>query len=309
MLGLRIIAMLLMILGGFLVMGIKWKDVVEVISKWTIPQAPSLKLKIVNSTNPQKPKGLKRILTETREMLEITHRAKSFSFICILSVSLFVGGIVLAAILDNMFLIPVLAAGVAMLPFSYVKLLSIVWQKQLNAELETALSIVTTSYMRSENIISAFEENLPYINPPVADVFKGFTSHTRLINSNIKLALENLKGSINQSVFQEWCDGMIACQEDKNLKNTLPPIVSKLSDMRVVGAELDYLLYEPMKEFITMAILLVGNIPLMYFLNREWFRALFFSMPGKIVLAGCGAVLFISMVAVVGLTKPIEYKR
>ena len=42
--------------------------------------------------------------------------------------------------------------------------------------------------------------------------------------------------------------------DDKNMKVTLVTIVSKLSDIRVVSAELDYMLYEPMKEFITMAI-------------------------------------------------------
>ena len=39
-------------------------------------------------------------------------------------------------------------------------------EKELNAELETALSIITTSYLRSEDILSAFEENINYINPP-----------------------------------------------------------------------------------------------------------------------------------------------
>ena len=44
--------------------------------------------------------------------------------------------------------------------------------------------------------------------------------------------------------------------------------------MRIVSAELDYLMYEPLKEFITMALLLVGNIPLLYFLNRDWYLTL-----------------------------------
>ena len=54
----------------------------------------------------------------------------------------------------------------------------------------------------------------------------------------------------------------------KNVKQALY-MKPKLSDMRTVAAELDYLMYEPFKEFITMVFLLVGNISLLYFLNKD----------------------------------------
>ena len=69
------------------------------------------------------------------------------------------------------------------------------------------------------------------------------------------------------------------------------------------------MLYEPMKEFITMALLLVGNIPLIYFLNKSWFETLTTTMVGKSVLALSAAAIFVSMAAVIRLTRPIEYKR
>lgn len=83
----------------------------------------------------------------------------------------------------------------------------------------------------------------------------------------------------------------------------------KLSDIRAVGAELDYVFYEPVKEFITMAILLIGNIPLLYFLNRNWYETLMFSSIGKLFLALTTLVLFISLGAVIKITRPIEYGR
>lgn len=101
----------------------------------------------------------------------------------------------------------------------------------------------------------------------------------------------------------------IACQDDKSLKSTLTPIIGKLSDMRIVAAELDYLLYEPFKEFITMAFLLIGNIPLLYFLNKDWYDVLVNTGFGKGILAVCLLVLLISFAAVIRLTKPVEYKR
>lgn len=269
----------------------------------------SLQAKIKASTRVKKVKGIRRILSESVEILRITNKSARFSFLCTLAIALFILGAFIAIAMSNIFLIPVLAVGMALLPFWYVIFTASFYKKQLYAELETALSVITTSYLRSESIITAIEENITYLNPPVVDVFRCFLTQTRLINANIRQAIENLKDRIDSNVFHEWCDAVIACQEDKSLKSTLLPIVSKLSDMRVVSAELDYLLYEPMKEFITMAILLVGNIPLLYFLNLDWFNTLMFNPVGQIVLAITGAVLFVSLAAVIRLSKPIEYRR
>ena len=117
------------------------------------------------------------------------------------------------------------------------------------------------------------------------------------------------KPKIQNDVFHEWCDAISACQYDRNLKTTLTPIVNKLSDMRTVNAELDYLVAEPRKEFAMMVMLVVGNIPILYFLNKDWYAALMFSPVGQIMLAVCAAAIFFSVARVIRLTKPIEYKR
>lgn len=260
---LNVITFLGLIAGSFILYSINPFEFAEVAIKPFKNRKTTLKSKVNKVVKNKKPKGLELLIQETKDILEATNKSDKFSRLCIWAFALFVLGVMMAISLNNFFLVPVLAFGFSLLPFWYVKFTATFYKKQLNAELETALSVITTSYMRSESIITAVDENITYINPPVADVFKGFLMQTKLINSNIKMALESLKTKIDNDVFKEWVDAIIACQEDKNLKTTLTPIVSKLSDMRIVSAELDYLLYEPMKEFITMTILLVGNIPLM----------------------------------------------
>ncbi len=93
------------------------------------------------------------------------------------------------------------------------------------------------------------------------------------------------------------------------MKTTLTPIVAKLSDMRIVNGDLENMVFEPRKEFIVMQILVLGNIPLLYFLNQEWYDILMHTPMGQIILAVCAAVLFVSTAAVIKLTQPIEYKR
>lgn len=141
-----------------------------------------------------------------------------------------------------------------MLPFWYVQLTASHFKKDIAAELETALSIVTTAYLRSENILTAVEENLRYLNPPVHQVFKDFVLRVKLIDPDVLEAIKVLRTKIDNEVFREWCDALCDCQHDRSLKVTLTPIVSKLSDMRIVNGELEYLVFEPRKEFIIMVI-------------------------------------------------------
>ena len=47
-------------------------------------------------------------------------------------------------------------------------------------------------------------------------------------------------------------------------------------------------------EYYTMVGLVVGNIPLLYVLNKDWFHTLIFETPGKIVLGVCGIVIVVT---------------
>jgi len=304
------LAFLLAVTGSFILLSLSPFTFLEGLAAYIRPQKISMKSRIEKSRKNKQPKGLKLLFLETKEILRITGKSGLFTALCMLSLILFVVGAMIALTMKNSYLVPVLAAGLALLPFYYVKLTAGRHKRQINTELETALSITTTSYLRGKNtIIRAIEENQPYLNPPVAEVFRNFLLQAKLINSNTKEALAGLKTGIDNAVFHEWVDAVIACQDDYNLKTTLPPIVSKLSDMRVVSAELDLLLFEPVKEYITMVILLLGSIPLMYFLNQDWYQTLIFTEFGKVLLTICAGVIFLSVAAVSKHTRPIEYTR
>lgn len=304
------IAFLLAVVGSFILLELSPFSFLEGLAAYVKPKNTSIKSRIEKSRKNRQLKGLKLLFLETKEILRVTGKSGMFTVLCILSMILFVVGVMIALTMKNAYLVPVLAVGFALLPFYYIKLTAGRHKRQISNELETALSIITTSYLRGKNtIIRAIEENQPYLNPPVAEVFRNFLLQAKLINSNTKEALQNLKNGVENAVFHEWVDAVVACQDDYNLKSTLPPIVAKLSDMRVVSAELDLLLFEPVKEYITMIILLLGSIPLMYFLNKAWYETLMFTEFGKVLLSICGAVIFISIAAVAKHTRPIEYKR
>ncbi|MDD3833455.1 MAG: hypothetical protein PHR18_06095, partial [Oscillospiraceae bacterium] len=113
----------------------------------------------------------------------------------------------------------------------------------------------------------------------------------------------------DEPIFHEWCDTLIQCQDDRVLKDTLQPVVAKLTDVRIVNNELRTMLSSVRNEYWMMVALVVGNIPLLYLLNREWFNTLMFQTSGKIVLGICGAVILITALFMQKFTKPIAYRR
>lgn len=298
-----------MIAGFFFLLDLKPVEFTDQLFSFLLRKPKTLKEEINETTRRKKPNLLKREILEAQDILSMTGRGNRFSLVCALSLGLFTLGGSLAILIGNFFLAPVMAVGFLFVPFWYVRLTASHYKNNVSAELETALSIITTAYLRNEDILTAVEENLNYLNPPVKTVFQDFVTQVKLINPDVEAALKILRGRIENDVFWEWCDAISDCQLDRSLKTTLTPIVNKMSDMRIVNAELELLVTEPRKEFITMVLLVLGNIPLMYFLNRSWYETLMFTPVGQLILAVTAALIFISTALVIKLTKPLEYRR
>ena len=297
-----------MIAGVFLMLGIRPVEFTDSLFGFFLNPRRSLREELKESSGRKKEGILRREMKEAQAVLQMTGRGSRFSMVCAAALALFCMGGSIAILLGNFFLAPVMAVGFLFLPFWYVKLTANHYKRDVSAELETALSIITTAYLRSEDILTSVEENLEYLNPPVKNIFQDFVSRIRLINPDLEAALDELRARIADDVFKEWVDALKACLYDRSLKTTLTPIVAKLSDMRIVNAELEYMVMEPRKEFITMVVLVVGNIPLLYFLNKDWYHTLMHTVVGQIMLSIAGIIIFVSTAHVIRLTKPIEYR-
>ncbi len=273
-----------------------------------VPVQP-LRDKVLIAQGRKKSRRVTKAILHIKEALEATGKSNQFTLACAASLFLMIAGCIAAVLLDNVFLIPVFAAAFASLPFFFARNTISAYDRHIREEMETALSIVTTSYVRSDDIVGAVRENIPYLKPPIREIFLGFVGDSMMISSDTKDALRNMRDKIDNAVFGEWCDTLIACQDDRTLKDTLLPIVSKLTDVRIVNSELKAMLDAVQKEYWTMVLLVVGNIPLMYALNKDWFDTLVFTLPGKAVIALSGLVMIVTAVFMMQFTKPVEYKR
>ena len=303
-----LICFLLLAVGAVLLLKLTPERITGDLMRFVSPKQ-TLRDKVLTRKGKKKSRKITVELRRIKDALEQTGKGNQFAVACAASLLLMIVGCVIAIMIDNPFLVPVFAIAFAMIPFIYAKRTVAYYDNHVKEELETALSIITTSYVRTDDIVSAVKENIQYLKPPVKDIFAGFVAENMMISSDVKQSIRHLKEKVNNSIFAEWCETLITCQDDRTLKDTLMPIVTKLTDVRIVNNEIKGMLSSARIEYYMMAGMVVGNIPLLYFLNKDWFNALMFTTLGKLVLAICGLVIIVTAVLMLRFTKQIEYRK
>lgn len=303
-----LIGFLLICVGGILLLGLTPESVTDDIMHFISPEQ-TMRDQVLLAQGMKKSRKLTREILHIKEALDTTGKGTQFTIACALSILLLVVGSITAIVIDNYFLIPVFAIAFASVPFMYIKGTIAAYDKRMKEEMETALSVITISYIRTDDLIGAVKENLSNLRPPVRNVFQSFVGEATTITSDIKTAIRNLKERIDNQIYAEWCDALIDCQDDRTLMDTLLPIVSKFTEVNKINIELQAMLAEVKKEYYMMVCLVVGNLPILYFLNKSWFETLMFSLPGKIVLAVCGLTILVTAFLLGKITKPVEYRR
>ena len=303
-----LICFLLLAVGAVLLLKLTPERITGDLMRFVSPKQ-TLRDKVLTRKGKKKSRKITVELRRIKDALEQTGKGNQFAVACAASLLLMIVGCVIAIMIDNPFLVPVFAIAFAMIPFIYAKRTVAYYDNHVKEELETALSIITTSYVRTDDIVSAVKENIQYLKPPVKDIFAGFVAENMMISSDVKQSIRHLKEKVNNSIFAEWCETLNACQDDRTLKDTLMPIVTKLTDVRIVNNEIKGMLSSARVEYYMMAGMVVGNIPLLYFLHKDWFNALMFTTLGKLVLAICGLVIIVTAVLMLRFTKQIEYRK
>ena len=158
-------------------------------------------------------------------------------------------------------------------------------------------------------MVGAVEENLNYLKPPLRELFVSFCGDVRAVSASVPACLERLKHRTDSAVFREWIDVLIDCQRDRTLKDTLMPIVLRLTDVRIIRGEVQTVMAGARGEYFAMVGMVLANLPLLWLLNRDWYAALVDTVQGKLVLGICGAVLLITGILMDRYTTPLRIGR
>lgn len=206
-----------------------------------------------------------RYFNNVQMLLDSTGRSGKLYVYFFASIILGCAGVFISLFLQNAFLIPVLSIFGVFLPFLKLRFDYIKYKHLVVEELDMTLRAVSISYERCENILEAVKENIPYMNMPVKKPFEEFVHRLKYVDPNMQRAIEELKGKIHHSVFTEWCDALIRCSQNRNLKYTLSPIVDKLTEIKIVLGETKNILYNTLHSYYIMVVLIVVLVAISLF--------------------------------------------
>lgn len=267
----------------------------------------SLKDKIDVLNNEVKSNFFKKQFVETSQSLEESGRGDRYKRVRIASVFLAIVGGLVGFILKNIILVPILIFIFAAIPFVYVKNLSSRYRRQLAENLETGLSIITTSYLRNENIVESVRENINDLPVSIKGAFEEFLFENEYITPNLNTALNNLKFKINHPVFHEWINALIQCSNNKDVKEILEPVIAKFSTLRTVQSDLDTAIASSKAEAIIMASITLGTVPVVKLVNQDWYDILTNTTQGRVSMIAAIAIVAFCIYQIVKLTRPLEY--
>ena len=140
MIVLILLAFVGMLTGIFLILGMTPFTFAEELTKPLSGRQQPISKRIQQVNHPKEPKGIRKTVLEAREMLILTGKGGKFAAICAFSLFLAAMGAVICIVIQNYFMLPVLAAGMGLLPFWYVLFTSHSYKKLMNNEIETGLS-------------------------------------------------------------------------------------------------------------------------------------------------------------------------
>ena len=155
-----------MITGFFLLLGLKPMEFTDGLFSFLTREKKSLKDEIKAAQRRQNPGFLKRQIQMAQEVLAMTGRSNRFSLVCACSLVLFAIGAAIAIVMGNFFLAPVMAVGFMMLPFWYVQVTASHFKRTSPPSWKRHLHRHNRIFTQ-RNILTAVEENLNYLNPPV----------------------------------------------------------------------------------------------------------------------------------------------
>ena len=179
------------------------------------------------------------------------------------SLLLAVVGFLIGLALKNIFAGLVLAVGLGCSPLIVIRIRTGDYIRSLHEKLEGAMGTVTNSYISGGDLIAAVKNNLHLLPAPLDGVFRQFYTETQLIDSDVVKALLRMRGRIDNRYWRDWCDVLIQCQRDRQLRFALPGIVSRLGEMRRSQMETDTAIRKQIGDYIITVLLVLGSIPLM----------------------------------------------
>jgi len=298
---------LLIIVGLFLIFQIKATDLFQIILK---PLRKRLdRQSRIRSIVGKKPNLLQRQLHDAQQMLESAGMSEQITTYQWLTFILAGLGFAFGYLIDNLMAAIVLTIGLAIAPQAIIQIRTGEYLRGLHAKLEIGMGIITNSYIQSGDLVGTVQESYRLLPAPLEGVFKNFIVETQFIDANLVRALEQLRDKIDNHYWQEWCNVLIQCQHDRQLRFALPGIVERLGETRRVQLEIDTTIRKHFGDYIITVMIVLGSIPLMGLMMPEWYEMLMGTLAGKITLSVVLFAILATAIWVAQINRPMNLEK
>mgnify|MGYP004447595741 CR=1 FL=1 len=194
------------------------------------------------------------------------NKIKTYKYICFSSG---VFGFFFAVMLKSPLLVPVLTLGCGLLPMWLIRYKQYKYTIKMNEELSVALSTISSSYVRNENIISAVSENIIFLKQPVKKTFERFLERCS-VNADTNENLFKLRDEIDRKIIKIWCDNVIGSREDINQKHSLNAVVEQLSSEKSSFDELKTEMQKPILFYLIMLGFCIAAYPIAFIMGNAF---------------------------------------
>lgn len=198
--------------------------------------------------------------------------------------------------------------GLALAPTWRLKAYRNRYRKFVSAQLESATSMITSSYIRSSDFIGAVKENLDRLSPIIRKPFSRFVTEAG-VDPGLRNCVRDLRDSISDNIFREWCETVIRTLDNSEMKEALLPVCQKYSSVRIVQDEIDAEVASETVSYFVMLAMVPGAYALVWLMNRDWFAYFTTTLAGKGCVALSFAVILFSVIKLIAVMQPVEFRR
>ena len=223
------------------------------------------------------------------------------------------GGCLIGYFLFYDFLLAVIT-GICMVPLPIIYLVfrtRKIKRREVDS-LEHTMSVITNSYLSSEDIVAAIETFLNQKNSGLdprmrrMGPFDQFLAEIYTINPSIEKGLQKLALHIDNSYFHEWINMLVLCQSNRELRFALQPIIKAMATSKNIQIEASSKLAEIWRDYLLVLTIMFIVIPFLRVVNPPWYNILTMTAGGRLILIGMLMASMLSAFYVIHITRPID---
>ena len=155
----------------------------------------------------------------------------------------------------------------------------------------SSMTVVTNSYLSTEDIIRSVSGNLDNLDYPAP--FRSFLAYVTHMDSDVQHGLRRMEAEVNNPYFSQWIDALCIAQGDRALKYVSVSVVESMRDVISAQQESDAAMFAVWRDYL-LTLILIFSVPLIFkFMMPDAYVTLTTSAAGQsMFMLLLGAVLF-----------------